>query len=354
MLALEGYSLGLNFRFLEPAAGPPVAALGEVVQGDYEDPRALARFAEGLDVVTYEFENVPVEAARALAESVPVHPTHGALEMAQDRLLEKRRFRELGIPTAPFLPVSTEGELSAALEAIGVPSVLKTRRLGYDGKGQCVIGSAEEGRRAWEALRGRGPLLLEGFVEFSRELSILAVRGRGGERGFYPVVETHHREGVLDVALAPASFPAPGIEGEAEEFAGRILEALDYVGVLALELFETPGGLLANEMAPRVHNSGHWTLDGAECSQFENHLRAVCGYPLGSTRPAGFSAMVNILGEVPPVEELLGLPGVHLHLYDKSPRPGRKLGHVNVRGSTPSELEERLERLGRDPRPVEG
>jgi len=341
MLALEGYPLGMRFRFLEGKEDPPVASLGEVVKGAYDDPDAVDRFGEGLDVVTYEFENVPVESALRLEERVPVHPAPAALEMAQDRLVEKESFRELGIPTAPFRPVDDRGGLDEAVEALGLPAVLKTRRFGYDGKGQEVLGEAADLDPAWERLGGR-PLILEGFVDFGRELSILAVRGRDGAVAFYPLVENRHDDGILVASRAPAPELSSDLQARAEDYARRVLEHLGYVGVLAVELFQVGEELWANEMAPRVHNSGHWSLDGAWHSQFENHLRAVCGLPLGRTRVRGASAMRNLLGRLPEREKLLALEGVHLHLYAKAPRPRRKLGHVNVSGTGADEVTRRL------------
>jgi len=332
MLALAGYPLGLRFRFLEPGENPPVTGLGEVVQGAWDDIDAALEFADGLDVVTYEFENVPVATARALGARLAVHPAPGALEMAQDRLAEKEAFAGLGIPTAPFRVVDSRADLGRALEALGAPAVLKTRYLGYDGKGQFVVRDRGQADAAWKALGGP-PLILEGFVAFRRELSILGVRGPTGDTRFYPLVETVHEDGILRRSTCPAPDVSAETQALAEEQVRRVMERLDYVGVIAIELFDTGHGLLANELAPRVHNSGHWTQDGAECSQFENHLRAICGLPLGCTAVRGHAAMVNLLGTVPPVDRLLAVPGAHVHLYDKAPRPGRKLGHVNVVGT---------------------
>jgi 5-(carboxyamino)imidazole ribonucleotide synthase len=344
MLALAGIPLGYRFRFLEPGPDPPARELGEVVAAPYDDPEGLDRFAQGLAAVTYEFENVPVEAARRLARLLPVHPAPPALEMAQDRLAEKEAFRQLGIGTAPFRAVDSLGELREGVEELGLPGVLKTRRFGYDGKGQEVLGSPEELEPAWERLGGR-PLILEGFVDFRRELSVLAVRGHDGATACYPLVENVHADGVLWESRAPAPGVSVDLQEEARALASRVLEELDYVGVLAVELFDTAEGLLANEMAPRVHNSGHWTQNGAVTSQFENHVRAVAGLPLGSAEALGPSAMVNLLGTVPEMGPLLELARVHVHLYDKAPRPGRKLGHVNLRAESEGELEELLEEV---------
>ena len=343
MLALEGIPLGHRFVFLEPSPDPPAGALGEVVAAPYDDPAGLARIAETADVVTYEFENVPAASAAFLADRLPVLPPPAALRATQDRLAEKRIFRELGIPTAPFHPVDAPAQLDAALAATGLPAVIKTRRFGYDGRGQTVARSVEEAVAAVESL---GPaLIVERFIDFERELSILAVRGLDGGRVHYPLTENHHRNGILRVSHAPAPGVAPALQAAAEALAGRLMERLDYVGVLAVELFETRGRLLANEMAPRVHNSGHWTLDGADASQFENHIRAVTGLPPAVPGRAGPAAMLNIVGETPDAAAVAAIPGAHLHLYDKVPRPGRKLGHVNVTGRDEARVLETARRV---------
>ena len=342
MLALAGYPLGMRFRFLDPAPDSPAGHLAEHIAASYDDRAALERFAAGLDVVTYEFENVPDEAAHYLSARLPVYPPPAALSISQDRLSEKTFFREHGIPTPDFVPVNTLDELRAGLERVGVPAVLKTRRFGYDGKGQAVVRSAGDAEGAWQALgAGERPLILEAFVAFRRELSVLAVRGRDGATAFYPLVENHHREGILRLSLAPAPGLTPELQALAEGYACRAFDAVEYVGVLAIELFEVDGGLMANEMAPRVHNSGHWTIEGAGTSQFENHLRAVAGLPLGTTAARGHSAMVNIIGALPDPAEVLAVEGAHLHLYGKEPRPGRKIGHVTVRGGDPEAVIER-------------
>ncbi|HEX5270010.1 MAG TPA: 5-(carboxyamino)imidazole ribonucleotide synthase [Gemmataceae bacterium] len=344
MLALAGYPLGLRFRFLDHSARAPGGHLAELHAGDYEDIDVLERFAEGLDVVTYEFENVPVASAQFLAGRLPVYPPPQALEAAQDRLVEKSFFHSLDIPTPPFLAVDSEEGFRAALRRIGLPAVLKTRRMGYDGKGQIVLREPKEAEFAWRVL-GDVPQILEGFVPFQRELSVLAVRGRGGETAFYPLVENHHRDGMLRLSLAPAPGPAPELQTRAEDYARRVLTALDYVGVLAIEFFEAGGRLLANEMAPRVHNSGHWTIEGAVTSQFENHLRAGLGLPLGSAAAVGRAAMVNLIGHTPPSEGILRVPGAHLHLYGKAAAAGRKLGHVTLVERDEAALRARLDEL---------
>jgi len=334
MLALAGYPLGHEFVFLDPAP-EALCGLGSHLVARPDDDAALAELASRVDLVTYEFENVPAAAARTLAERVPVYPSPVALEVSQDRLHEKTRFQTLGIPTAPFAPVHSRETLAAAVEAVGMPAVLKTRRLGYDGKGQRVVQEAAEVASAWEALGG-APCLLEGFVRFARELSCLAVRGRDGACAVYPLVENRHQAGILRRSIAPAPAVPADLQREATSFANRLLEHLEYVGVLALELFEVGGRLLANELAPRVHNSGHWTIEGAETSQFENHVRAITGAPLGSPAPLGLSGMVNLIGGWPDPVRILDTPGAHLHLYGKAPRPGRKVGHVTVRCDDPA------------------
>ena len=344
MLALAGYPLGLHFRFLDPSPEAPVGRIAQRVTADYTDHAALEKFANGLELVTYEFENVPVEAAEFLAHRVPVYPSPAALEAAQDRIAEKTLFRNLNIRTTEFLPVARPSDFDAAVKQLGLPAVLKTSRMGYDGKGQWILRTAEDVAKANSELP-KVALILERFVPFRRELSVLAVRSRNGETAFYPLVENHHRSGILRLSLAPAPSLELPIQRAAEEVARRVLESLKYVGVLAIEFFEHDGRLLANEMAPRVHNSGHWTIEGAVTSQFENHLRAVLGLPLGSTGPAGYCAMLNLIGDVPDSSEILAVPDAHLHLYGKSPRPGRKLGHVTLRAASPERLALRLSEL---------
>ncbi len=338
MLALAGIPLGFRFRFLEHRSPAPVDGVGEVVRADYDDEAALDRFRAGLDVVTYEFENVPVDSAQHLAGVLPVFPPPAALEFARDRLHEKEGFARLGIPAAPWRAVATRDELDAAVAAIGLPAVLKTRRLGYDGKGQAVLRSHTDVDAAWTTLGGRA-LTLEGFVDFSRELSIIAVRGRDGASRCYPLVENTHQKGVLVRTDAPARGVTPSLQATAQGYVEALMTSLDYVGVLALELFQVGDELLANEVAPRVHNSGHWTQDGAVVCQFENHLRAIAGLPLGDTTAEGHTVMLNLLGAVPPAEAVLRESRAHLHLYDKDDRPGRKLGHVNVSGPDRAEVE---------------
>jgi 5-(carboxyamino)imidazole ribonucleotide synthase len=345
MLALAGYPLGVRFRHLGTAQDTSAREVAEHINAAYEDTEALARFSDGLDVVTYESENVPLSAVELLSQRVPVLPSLAALRTAQDRLHEKLSFAELGIPTAPYAEVNSFDELQDAAPRIGYPSILKTRRMGYDGKGQFVLRRPDELQMAWERLHSEG-LILEGLVPFDRELSIIAVRGRDGETMFYPLVENIHADGILRVSYAPAP-DAESLQTLAEDYATRVLDATDYVGVLAIELFEAGAQLIANEMAPRVHNSGHWTIEGAQTSQFENHVRAILGYPLGDVTPIGHCAMINIIGRIPDPVQVLTHRDAHLHLYGKSARPGRKLGHVTLHAEDARSVRVRAEEMRR-------
>lgn len=335
MLALAGHPLGLQFVFLDPAPDACAGALGEHLCADYSDRDHLRMLADEVDLVTFEFENAPAETIAFLSQFVPVYPGALALRTARDRWLEKNLFRELGIPTATFANIESQADLDAAAAAIGLPAILKTRQLGYDGKGQKVLRAAADVDGAFAAL-GNVPCLLEGFVRFSGEVSLLAVRGRGGETRFYPLVHNTHRDGILRLSIASDNHP---LQALAEDYARRVLEKLEYVGVLAFEFFEVDGGLTANEIAPRVHNSGHWTIEGAECSQFENHLRAVAGLPLGATAKVQHSAMVNFIGETPPLAQLAAIESCHPHFYGKAFKPGRKVGHATLRCADRTALE---------------
>ena len=348
MMILAGAPLGLRFVVLEPAEESCAAHLAPRILGEYADMAALEEFAASCELATFDFENVPAASVRRLMTRLPVFPPEQALATAQDRLNEKTRFNALGIATPGFADVDSREALEAALARIGAPAILKTRRLGYDGKGQFRLKTAADADAAWAALGAqarRVGLILEAFVPFTRELSVVAVRSREGEFRAWPITENWHVDGVLCASLAPASVPET-LAAQAVEHARKLAGALDYVGVFALELFETPDALLANEMAPRVHNSGHWTIEGAETSQFENHLRAVIGAPLGSVAPRGHSCMLNFIGELPSREALLHLPGAHWHDYGKTPRPGRKTGHATLRADSPEALATLLERAG--------
>jgi 5-(carboxyamino)imidazole ribonucleotide synthase len=261
-------------------------------------------------------------------------PIASALEMAQDRLVEKQTLERAGIDVAPFAQIDSTDDVRVASENLGYPLILKRRRGGYDGKGQAVVLHESQVDDAFYKL-GSEDLIAEQLISFDRELSIVAIRGKDGSFAAYPLVENHHKDGILRLSLAPAPDLDPFLQRSAEAFAERLMQSLDYVGVLTLELFEFDERLLVNEVAPRVHNSGHWTIDGAETSQFENHIRACLGLPLGRTDAVGWSAMVNLIGEVPEVARIARTPGAHIHLYGKEPRPGRKLGHVTIRMDQP-------------------
>lgn len=343
MLGLAGVSLGMSFRFLDPAHDAPAADVGEMILAPFDDERAVDALAAGLDAATFEFENVPASIAARLASLVPTCPPPLALTIGQDRLNEKEMFTRLGITTNAYAAVDSREDLARAIDAVGLPLVLKTRRLGYDGKGQAVCRSRDEAERAFDTLRPIGVLLAEAFVAFEREVSILAVRGHAGPHGpqtrFYPLAQNTHRSGILHVSIAPAPDSAD-LQSQAERAAARVLDELNYTGVLAIEFFVRAGVLVANEIAPRVHNSGHWTIEGSVCSQFENHLRAIAGLPLGSTAMREeCAAMVNLVGALPPRKDLLAIDGAHIHLYAKSARPARKVGHVTVTGTRAHVLE---------------
>ncbi len=348
MLVLAGAPLGLRFAIFDTVADACAGELAPLSVGSYADAEALATFADGIAVATFDFENVPAQAAETLTAHTFVAPNPRALAVAQDRLSEKTLFRELGIPVPPFAAIETREQLAAAVAELGTPCILKTRRLGYDGKGQFRIKSSDDVEAAWAALgeqAGKVGLILEGFVAFQRELSVVAVRGRDGEFRAWPLTQNWHVDGVLSASFSPAQVD-DATQATALAHAHKLAEALDYVGVFALELFDRDGELLANEMAPRVHNSGHWTIEGSETSQFENHLRAVVGMPLGSTATRGQACMLNWLGEMPDAAAALAVPGLHWHDYGKQPRAGRKVGHATLRADTPQALAEALRQAG--------
>ncbi|MCQ8104580.1 5-(carboxyamino)imidazole ribonucleotide synthase [Methylomonas sp. SURF-2] len=341
MIALAGYPLGLKFIVLDPDANAGAAGLSEHLHGAYDDPELLAQLAAKADVVTYEFENVPAHVAEFLTSHTLVYPPAKALAVAQDRLLEKDFFNRIGIGTAPYAAVDNPRDLRTALASIGYPAILKSRRMGYDGKGQMVLKSEADLEPAWHAMQD-APSIVEGFVPFQREVSIIAARRPSGDIAFYPLSENQHSGGILRVARACRDDAEQAM---AEDYVRRLLEELDYVGVIALELFDVNGRLLANEFAPRVHNSGHWSIEGSETSQFENHLRAILDLPLGSTQTRGNAAMVNFIGGPPDTQELLNFPHAHLHLYDKAPRKGRKVAHATVRSDDAEVFAGTLEQL---------
>lgn len=342
MLALSAVPLGVRVLVLDTSGDACAGEVATLIEADYTDEAALAEFAELVDVVTFDFENVPASSAEWLARRVPVFPNPGALATVQDRLSEKTLFAGLGLATPDFAAVDSREDLEAAVARIGLPAVLKTRRLGYDGKGQARLREPADLDRAWQALgAGRVPLILEAFVPFQRELSVVAVRSRDGEIRLWPLTRNWHEDGILSLSVSPIPVD-DALAEQAAHYARAVAERLDYVGVFALELFEHEGRLLGNEMAPRVHNSGHWTIEGALTSQFENHVRAVLGLPLGDTRGREASAMLNFIGELPDLTRALAIPGLHWHDYGKQPRAGRKVGHATLCAADMRMLHQRL------------
>jgi 5-(carboxyamino)imidazole ribonucleotide synthase len=325
MLGFAARKLGIECRFVDPTENPPASACGKVIRGNFDDPVALVALADTCDVITYEFENVPVDSLLHIEGIAPVYPPAEALRHSQDRLDEKRLFEALDIPLPGYYAIDTRDDLDDAKEKLGLPMVIKTRRLGYDGKGQFVARKSSDLDTAWAELGGQA-LIAEQWVPFDYEVSCIGVRSVGGEVAIYPLSGNSHVDGILRVSKSPVD--EPDLTEVASAYVRRLLDHLDYVGVLALELFVVGDELLANEFAPRVHNSGHWSIEGAETSQFENHLRAITDQPLGSTASTGHSGMVNLIGEIPSIA--LSPHTFHLHDYGKKPRPGRKLGHITV------------------------
>lgn len=332
MLGFAARKLGHSCCFLDPSDDPPARVAGPVIQANFDDRVALAVLADKSDIVTYEFENVPVEALMDIADLVPIYPPPGALRHAQDRLAEKELFESLAIPLAQYRATNSIKDLEAAAASLGLPLVLKTRRMGYDGKGQFVINHAEQINEAWASLGG-GDLVAEQWVPFDYEVSAIGVRNVDGESATYCLTRNEHVDGILQASRAPVENH--GLTEQARQYIVGLLDHLDYVGVLALELFAIGDALLANEFAPRVHNSGHWTIEGSETSQFANHLLAITNQPPGPTINRGYAGMINLLGRIPHAARHLAHG--HLHDYGKAPRPGRKLGHITV--VTPSETD---------------
>ncbi len=348
MLALAGHPLGIRTVVLSPDATCSASHVAGVIEAGYDDPAGLDALADVADVVTFEFESVSVTSARWFDDTVPVRPGPEAFRVASDRIVEKQTFRAVGIGTAPFVAVDGEDSLRAAVREIGLPCLLKTRRLGYDGKGQWRFDTHDDvSAHIRRAEAGEVPLdnlILEGMLDFVRELSIVGVRAIDGTFDAWPLTHSEHRRGVLRLSTAPAR-DVESVTAAAREVAQRLAEHLDYVGVFALELFDMGDHLLANEMAPRVHNSGHWTIEGAVTSQFENHLRAIVGLPLGSCEARGHSATVNALGSMPDLDTVLAIPGVHVHDYKKADTPLRKVGHITVTAPSVAELRDRVDAL---------
>ncbi|HEX7416835.1 MAG TPA: 5-(carboxyamino)imidazole ribonucleotide synthase [Steroidobacteraceae bacterium] len=342
MLALAGYPLGLDFLFLDRAADAPAAQLAPMLHGEFTDRRLLAQLRRRTAVISFDWENVSVSSLRGRGRGARIAPPLAALAASQDRLHEKRLFQRLGIPTTRFAPVDSRPALERAARSIGLPGVLKTRRMGYDGKGQRVLRATRDLDGAWHELGGV-PLLYEEFIPFDFEVSIIGARSTRGEVGIYPLNGNVHHGGILRLTRAP--FGNHALQRAAARHLLRVLEHFGYAGILTIEFFVRRGRLIANEMAPRVHNSGHWTIEGAVTSQFENHLRAILGWPLGATRARGHAAMINLIGTLPEKAAILAEPGVHLHDYGKAPRAGRKLGHLTVIEATPLARDRRTRAL---------
>ena len=329
MMALAGTPLGLRFRFFDTHADAPAGHVGELHVGSFEDHVAIDRFCADCDVITYEFENIPAHIVERIERLHKVLPGSQPLRIGQDRINEKTFFKSRGVDTHDFRAVSDRASFDAAIRDIGLPAVIKTTRMGYDGKGQGVAHTAHEAESLWTTL-GASPLIVEKFVKFDRELSAIAVRSVQGEVRFYDWTHNTHRGGILRVSRAGVTPADPQAASRARETIAKAMSDMNYVGVMAVELFEVGGRLLFNESAPRVHNSSHWTMDGARCGQFENHCRAVAGLPLGDVTREHDCAMVNLIGRLPSIESVAAIQGAHIHYYGKAERAGRKVGHINI------------------------
>jgi 5-(carboxyamino)imidazole ribonucleotide synthase len=328
MLALAGYPLGIRCLFLDRSAGTPGGQVAPIIVADLDDAASLLELAERSEVLTFDWENISGGALAPIEAKTLLRPPRRALEISQDRLAEKALFSELKIPVVAHAAVDTQADLTNAARRLGLPGILKTRRMGYDGKGQWRLNSAADLERAWGESGGGGGLVLERLQRFSHEVSIIGARSASGKFVFYPLSANTHGGGILRYGVAP--YRSAPLQQMAQTYLKRVMNTLAYVGILTIEFFVVRGRLIANEMAPRVHNSGHWTIEGCVTSQFENHLRAICDLPLGSTRALGHTAMINFLGELPARTALLGLEGLAFHDYGKEARPGRKLGHCTI------------------------
>lgn len=337
MMALAGTPLNVEFVFYDEALPSPSSRLGETIKPSQKG--SLKAFIDSVDVITYESENTDVSLVEYISTLKPVYPGADSLRKSQHRLTEKQAFQSLGIETAPFCAVRSYQEALDAAKQLNYPFILKTTTEGYDGKGQALVNSQDDLSDAWESL-GDKELIAEGFVNFSRELSVIAVRDVKGNTKVYPLAENEHRDGILRVSRVPAQNVSASKQEQAERFANEMLDHLGHVGVLTIELFDTENGLVANEMAPRVHNSGHWSIEGAFCSQFENHVRAICDMPLGSTKTCQpYAAMINIIGRHGNKDKVLSTENQYLHYYGKSERANRKIGHINTTASSLDDLE---------------
>lgn len=344
MLALSAYPLGHQMRFLALSEEDPSSLLGKTFIHN-NNPEMVSNFADSSDIVTYESENTDVTIVNEISKNTKVYPSDKSLYISQHRGREKALLDTLKIPCAPYQMVNSLDDLKSAIKNIGIPSILKTATDGYDGKGQFLIKSEAQIDEAWEKMSGVDSIL-EGFINFKRELSLIAVRGIDGSLEYYPLVENSHHEGILRQTLAPAQNISVSLQNKAEEYMSSLLKEIKHVGVLTIELFESDDDLLVNEIAPRVHNSGHWTIEGAQTSQFENHIRAITESPLGqTTMTSKFSAMINIIGVHGPIQKVLKTKNAHLHLYNKAERTGRKLGHITLTSNSIDELNKTIDSL---------
>ena len=344
MLALSAYPLGHQMRFLALSEEDPSSLLGKTFIHN-NNPEMVSNFADSSDIVTYESENTDVTIVNEISKNTKVYPSDKSLYISQHRVREKALLDRLKIPCAPYQMVNSLDDLKSAIKNIGIPSILKTATDGYDGKGQFLIKSESQIDEAWEKMSGVDAIL-EGFINFKRELSLIAVRGIDGSLEYYPLVENSHHEGILRQTLAPAQNISVSLQNKAEEYMSSLLKEIKHIGVLTIELFESDDGLLVNEIAPRVHNSGHWTIEGAQTSQFENHIRAITESPLGqTTMTSKFSAMINIIGVHGPIQKVLETKNAHLHLYNKAERTGRKLGHITLTSNSIDELNKTIDSL---------
>ncbi len=344
MLAISGYPLNHQFGFSGNTHDEPSSLLGHMFtqQDSTNNIDSLVNFA---DVITFESENTKVEIVKKINKKIPVYPNEKSLFITQHRGREKVLFNQLNISCAPYQIINTLEDLKTAIDIIGIPAILKTTMEGYDGKGQFLIHHQDQINDAWKSMNGVESIL-EGFINFKRELSLIAVRGIDNSNKYYPLVENTHYQGILRLTIAPAQNINKQVQETAQHYMQTLLDEMNYVGVLTIELFETETGLVINEMAPRVHNSGHWSIEGANTSQFENHIRAITGMPLGDTTPTHpFCAMINIIGQLGDIDAVLEMPNAHLHLYDKSERKNRKLGHINITANSQAELKDSIAKL---------
>lgn len=342
MLSIAAQTLGIDTVCFSPMRHDSATRLSQTIHGEYHDQEKLQQLVNQVDLITYENENIPIKAAQFCIQKSQLYPPYEALKVSQDRLLEKNLFAQLNIPTVQYIAIDSYQRLKQAVAQLGTPALLKTRRFGYDGKGQVPINNVQDLEKLC-GLTQEEDLILEKYIHFDRELSIIAVRSFNGQIKFYPLTLNYHQKQILRLSIAP--FESPLLQQQAQQYAKALLEHLNYIGVIAIEFFLVNDTLIANEFAPRVHNSGHWTIDGSYCSQFENHIRSISKLPLGDTEAAGYNAMINCISSMPDRNEILKLPCTHYYDYQKQARPGRKLGHINLHNSNKKTFYDLLQRL---------